>query len=35
MEGERDERLEAAGLVLELAQANQVVDAMRGSSIWP
>ena len=30
MEGQRDEGLEAAGLVLQLAQADQVVDPMIG-----
>ena len=28
MEGQRDERLEAAGLVLQLAQPHQMIDAM-------
>ena len=35
MEGERDEREEAAGLVLLLAQSDQVVDALLGVSMWP
>src|SRR5947209_1837934 len=30
MKGERDEGLKAAGLILQLAQPNQVIDAMPG-----
>src|SRR5690606_21802680 len=30
MEGQRNERLEAASLVLELAQANQMIDPVKG-----
>ena len=33
--GERDEGVEAAGLVLQGAQAQQVVDLVLGRSTWP
>ena len=35
MNGQRDERLETVGLVLQLAEPQQVIDAMPASSRWP